>query len=176
MTLLPNEQIYLYGICKLITGFISSEKHLEIQNFLEKALGNHLVSSAMQKKVPPLSDLLYKVLAQNSEGKLYLRDPASLKTHMERVHCTIPDANDLNLCNNTVLKWCTISDNEQEKCKWLSTASINQGFLPVIQCVESKSKLECLKNAEQNATVDVVVLEDYGYIAERYNIVLNKMP
>lgn len=71
----------------------------------------------------------------------------------------------MNSCNVT-MKWCTVSDEEQQKCLWLRKASINQGFVPVIECVKNPNKLLCLEEIEHE-TADIVNIDDYIYIAAK---------
>lgn len=64
------------------------------------------------------------------------------------------------------MKWCTVSEEEQKKCEWLSTASINQGLVPIIKCVQKMDKLECLQEIKEK-NVDIVDMDDYGYVIEK---------
>lgn len=68
------------------------------------------------------------------------------------------------------MKWCTVSNEETQKCLWLRQASINEGILPVIDCVRASNKLVCIENIEEKNNTDIVDLQDYGYIVERYSI------
>lgn len=58
--------------------------------------------------------------------------------------------------------WCTTSEQENQKCKWLSQASLNRGLQPVLECITQTDKRECIKDERTDiVTVDV----DHAYAA-----------
>lgn len=66
------------------------------------------------------------------------------------------------------IKW-GITETEKEKCEWLKTASINQGYVPVIECVLQEDDLSGLKYVS-NKTIDVVIVDNYAYYIDKYVI------
>lgn len=64
------------------------------------------------------------------------------------------------------MKWCTVSDEEQTKCLWLKQASINQGVVPVIECVKSSGKRKCIESIAANQS-DIVDLQNYAMLRGR---------
>nr|XP_022919639.1 transferrin-like [Onthophagus taurus] len=83
----------------------------------------------------------------------------------------IPSPDDSIICKRK-MRWCTTSDNEQTKCKWLSQASINYGIQPVVECVQKSSELECLKAiSNNNESADLITTSaDLGYAAKKYGL------
>lgn len=65
------------------------------------------------------------------------------------------------------MKWCTISDAEQTKCLWLKQAAIIQGVVPVIECVQTTGKIQCIESIAENQS-DIVDLQDYIMLRKRY--------
>ena len=66
------------------------------------------------------------------------------------------------------MKWCTVSVEEHQKCKWLSQVSLNYGIQPVLTCSESKgSKDECIQSISNKGSDIAVIESNYGYKAKR---------
>lgn len=81
----------------------------------------------------------------------------------------IPTTRDSEKCNRDI-KWCTTSDQEQQKCRWLAQASLNNALQPVLNCVQSPNKLSCLEDIK-NDKADVVTADaHHGYIARKYGL------
>lgn len=66
------------------------------------------------------------------------------------------------------MKWI-VKDVDKEKCEWLKTASINQGFVPTIECIVENDELKSLKMIKNNEA-DVTVVSNYGYYIHKYKI------
>lgn len=134
----------------------------------------HLSNSPNQRRIPKPNDLLMEVLVKNTKAKLHIFDQITIENYMKKMGRPIPKSEDLDLCNNkrnNIMRWCTTSQDEQEKCNFLSTASINQGYTPIINCIKVENKLKCLEEI-RNDKADVVNIDDYGYIAERFDMII----
>lgn len=43
------------------------------------------------------------------------------------------------------VKWCVVSNLEENKCRWLREASIVYGVEPAISCIQELTRADCLK-------------------------------
>ncbi|KAJ8948396.1 hypothetical protein NQ314_008436 [Rhamnusium bicolor] len=78
----------------------------------------------------------------------------------------IPSISNSIQCSVSI-KWCTLNEYEQQKCKWLQQAALNSGLQPVIECSQSNDTdtLSCL-NDIRNGKADIAFTDvNYGYIA-----------
>lgn len=63
------------------------------------------------------------------------------------------------------MKWCTISDQEQEKCKWLARTALYAGISPEIACIPGNNIYDCLKKIKENNADIMAIDSNYGYLA-----------
>jgi len=63
------------------------------------------------------------------------------------------------------IKLCTTSETENNKCEWLRQASIIQGVVPELQCVQGTSHLECFKKINMKEADIVGINSNLGPIA-----------
>lgn len=65
------------------------------------------------------------------------------------------------------MKWCTVSQTEQEKCDWLSQAVLIAGIRPGLSCVRGSDTLDCMKKI-QSSKADIISIDsNYGYLARK---------
>ncbi|CAH1116217.1 unnamed protein product [Phaedon cochleariae] len=141
----------------------------EYEGTARSFLTNHLASQSvgdLQLQSIELGDSLRKVLEIERSDEIILHGTtSSLKTYVESRR-SIPDVTDNIQCNTTV-KWCTMNENEQQKCRWLRQATLNAGLQPVIECVQTSENntISCLSTI-QSEEADIVFTDvNYGYIA-----------
>ncbi|KAK5649218.1 hypothetical protein RI129_000247 [Pyrocoelia pectoralis] len=90
----------------------------------------------------------------------------SLLDYLEKYR-VIPPTNEK--CNEKI-RWCTVSNAEQEKCKWLAQASANLAIQPTIKCIQSHNTFACLEDIKTDK-VDVVSSDaHFGYIARKKDL------
>ncbi|XP_031337802.1 transferrin-like isoform X2 [Photinus pyralis] len=68
------------------------------------------------------------------------------------------------------IRWCTVSNAEQQKCEWLAQASANVAIQPTIKCIQSPTPFACLEDIKIGG-VDVVASDAHlGYIARKKDL------
>lgn len=73
------------------------------------------------------------------------------------------------------MRWCTIGEKEQQKCEWVSKASMIAGVEPQISCIVGTNIYDCL-NKIQTKNADVIAIDsNYGYLARKYASFLNEV-
>ncbi|GLV43632.1 Transferrin 3 [Carabus blaptoides fortunei] len=79
----------------------------------------------------------------------------------------------LNLENKHVhdkMKWCTVSEEENQKCKWLGLASDIAGIVPEMECVQAQNVYDCL-NKIKDEQADLISIDSrLGYLARKNNL------
>lgn len=65
--------------------------------------------------------------------------------------------------NTLSIKWCTVSNEEQNKCHWLRQASLNAGLSPLIECTQAKDHNMCLADVASGSADITFSDADYGY-------------
>lgn len=98
----------------------------------------------------------------------FTSETVSLTKYMQEYR-TIPNSRDSEKCKQN-LKWCTTSDAEQQKCRWLAQASLNYAIQPVIECFQSPNRLACLEDIKDDKADVVTSDAHYGYIARKKNL------
>ncbi|KAK5649219.1 hypothetical protein RI129_000248 [Pyrocoelia pectoralis] len=90
----------------------------------------------------------------------------SLLEYLEKYR-VIPPTNEK--CDEKI-RWCTVSNAEQEKCEWLAQASANLAIQPTIKCIQSHNTFACLEDIKTDK-VDVVSSDaHFGYIARKKDL------
>ncbi|RZB39249.1 transferrin-like, partial [Asbolus verrucosus] len=134
-----------------------------LQNNLKSKVHNLLTS----ENIPPeiTEQALIDILKLKRATISLLNKRQSLKDYVQERR-TIPTFESSKECDRT-LKWCTYSDMEQEKCKWLSQAAMNWGIQPVVECKRSEGtdELSCLDDIKKKYADVVVASSDYAYIS-----------
>ncbi|KYB29543.1 Transferrin-like Protein [Tribolium castaneum] len=143
----------------------------QMKNFLQKNLGSHINynltltrDTSNNKYEEPLVDLLElqqrKITFLENNG-----DFLSLKKFVND-YTTVPNPETSKQCDRT-LRWCTYSDLETKKCKWLRQAAVNWGIQPVVECVQSEGddELSCLDDLKKGSADIVVASSNYAYIS-----------
>lgn len=72
----------------------------------------------------------------------------------------------LQACGDSV-KWCSLSESEARKCKWLSAAAQTHGLRPAVNCVTADSTWGCWAKVQDGTASVVTVDTEYGYIARK---------
>lgn len=82
---------------------------------------------------------------------------------------SVPTFENSKKCDQS-FKWCTYTDLELEKCKWLSQAALNEAIQPVVECVRSDNddEISCLDNIKKGTSDVVMASSDYAYITLKY--------
>ncbi|XP_014250450.1 transferrin isoform X4 [Cimex lectularius] len=65
------------------------------------------------------------------------------------------------------LRWCTVSDLENDKCTWLKYAGDTHGIKPAIDCVKAPNLLTCLEFISKGKADAVSINTDLGFIARQ---------
>lgn len=72
-----------------------------------------------------------------------------------------------NRCGDSV-RWCTVNDNELNKCNWTSVTLRSLGIDPVISCVPARSTFECFEKINKNEADIISIDSNYGHLARKY--------
>ncbi|XP_044259528.1 transferrin-like [Tribolium madens] len=142
----------------------------EMKKYLQNNLGSHITYNLTQANTFKSNfeeDLVVLLELQYGRKITFLENNGflSLKNYVNDF-TTVPDAKTFKQCDRT-LKWCTFSNVETEKCKWLSQAAVNWGIQPVVECIRSDGddELSCLDDIKKGDADIVVASSDYAYIS-----------
>jgi len=97
---------------------------------------------------------------------LYENYKTSLKDFIQNGR-EIPETVSRAHCHKRI-KLCTTSETENNKCEWLRQASIIQGVVPELQCVQGTSHLECFKKINMKEADIVGINSNLGPIATHF--------
>ncbi|XP_012287691.1 transferrin-like [Orussus abietinus] len=64
-------------------------------------------------------------------------------------------------------RWCTISELENNKCKWVSQAAVLHGIEPRISCVKKNSSLGCFREIQEKRAEIIAIDSNYGSIVRQ---------
>ena len=65
------------------------------------------------------------------------------------------------------IRWCTVNEPENRKCKWMAQEALALGIEPNFSCVITNSTFECLRMiAEEKADI-ITIDSNYGYLARK---------
>jgi len=79
----------------------------------------------------------------------------------------IPAESSQDSCSPKI-KLCTVSQNEQEKCRKLATAARTHGIVPGLECTVSVANhTECLKAVNSSGFDIAVIPTNEGFIARK---------
>nr|XP_022909238.1 transferrin-like isoform X1 [Onthophagus taurus]XP_022909239.1 transferrin-like isoform X1 [Onthophagus taurus] len=150
---------------------IVNTKENDLKNSLEKWLTAN--RDLADKELEYLKEILEDNENSNVQLKYRFNKDELLQTwtNFSKSFRYIPPSYD-SIISRRKMRWCTTSDNEQMKCKWLSQAGVNYGIQPVVECVQKSSEFECLKAINKNSkTADLMVIStDLGYAARKYGL------
>ncbi|KAK4881294.1 hypothetical protein RN001_004613 [Aquatica leii] len=132
--------------------------------FSKYTIGTTSSRDSDEQFVYPLKKVLFPVEA-GTKIKFYETAP-SLLDYL-RGYRTVPTP--IEKCNENV-RWCTVSQAEQQKCLWLSQAAANIALQPTIKCIQSHNKFACLEDIKTDL-VDLVAADaHFGYISRKKNL------
>ena len=78
----------------------------------------------------------------------------------------IPEAGTTLPCQHYI-RWCTVSDKENEKCEWLKEAGITQGVVPELKCVQGLNRTECLRKIKDSEADIMGIDSNLGTVANQ---------
>jgi hypothetical protein len=64
-----------------------------------------------------------------------------------------------------MIRWCTITDMETNKCKWVARAAMALGVAPKISCLKSESTFQCFRDIAENRADIIAIDSNYGHMA-----------
>ncbi|XP_065211083.1 transferrin-like isoform X2 [Planococcus citri] len=79
---------------------------------------------------------------------------------------TIPREVEGDACRR-VVRWCTTTEEENEKCTWLAQAVTAQDFEPRLTCVPTSSMWSCFDLIRKKGADIIAIDNDYAFTAER---------
>ncbi|XP_071628736.1 transferrin-like [Temnothorax longispinosus] len=114
---------------------------------------------------PPHTELWLITLdsiIQDDSWASEITEKMSIATYLSKGR--IVDIDNIQTCGKHI-RWCTISDLETNKCKWVAKAAKALGVAPSISCMKSNSTFQCFRDIQENRTDIMVIDSNYGYLA-----------
>ncbi|XP_061385026.1 transferrin-like [Danaus plexippus] len=65
-------------------------------------------------------------------------------------------------------RWCTISNEEHNKCSWVRASAYTLGIEPTISCQMRNNIFECLSDIKDNAADFIATPSNYGYLSRQH--------
>lgn len=65
------------------------------------------------------------------------------------------------------MRWCTVSQEEKDKCDWLKKAADIFGIKPSISCFQAERVYGCLKTIREDKADMMAIDSQYGFIARK---------
>ncbi|KAJ4426200.1 hypothetical protein ANN_27009, partial [Periplaneta americana] len=132
----------------------------KLRTELQSLLPTNVGSRRINEWIDTLSNIII------GSNKLVLIPTILLRQFIEKGR-EIPEPGTTLPCQNP-MKWCTISDAENNKCEWLRQAGITQGIVPEIACVQASNQMNCFRMIK-NGEADVMGTDaNMGVIAGHF--------
>ncbi|KAJ8921907.1 hypothetical protein NQ315_008540 [Exocentrus adspersus] len=148
-----------------------------VTSFISNKLPNHLASFVPYS----VSDDVYvasleKVLDLAKTDRITTVNPTPLTDYVSAKR-QIPTVAENIECGLSV-RWCTLTSNEQQKCRWLQQAALNAGIQPVMECIQSadNDSLSCLNDIKEDKADIAFTDVNYGYIALKKGLTVVAYP
>uniref|UniRef100_V5I8N4 Transferrin n=1 Tax=Anoplophora glabripennis TaxID=217634 RepID=V5I8N4_ANOGL len=148
-----------------------------VKSFIGDKLSTHLAAfSTMGASSDVYLASLQKVLDLAQTDKIQLSTVTPLSVYVQAGR-SIPTVNETVQCG-LVVRWCTLTNEEQQKCKWLQQAALNAGIQPVIECIQTADKdtLSCLNDIKEDRADITFTDVNYGYIALKKGLTVVAYP
>lgn len=107
---------------------------------------------------------LSRIIQEDSWAYDTIPEKTSIATYLSKGR--IIDIESIQTCGKPI-RWCTIGDQETNKCKWVAKAAKALGVAPSISCDKSNSTFQCFRDIEGNRTDIIVIDSNYGYLARK---------